>query len=108
MNDFLIAQLAREHMNRIARQAEFARLIRAAELDDRTRPVVAQAQRSPMIATSKERRSVETEHLAEEACHVADDLVVVDLVEDLVGRALVGDVLERRATEVLHRRGATS
>ncbi|HET9546921.1 MAG TPA: hypothetical protein VFP09_12045 [Desertimonas sp.] len=34
MNDFLIAQLAREHMNRIARQAEFARLIRAAELDD--------------------------------------------------------------------------
>jgi hypothetical protein len=31
MNDFLIAQLAREHMSRIARQAEIARMVRDAE-----------------------------------------------------------------------------
>lgn len=31
MNDFLIAQLAREHMNRLAREAELNRLVLAAE-----------------------------------------------------------------------------
>ena len=31
MNDFLIAQLAREHMSRLTRQAELTRLVRAAE-----------------------------------------------------------------------------
>ena len=31
MNDFLIAELAREHMSRLARQAELTRLVRAAE-----------------------------------------------------------------------------
>ena len=33
MNDFLIAELAREHMNRLVRQAELARLVRASEDD---------------------------------------------------------------------------
>ena len=33
MNDFLIAQLAREHMSRLAREAELSRLVRAAEAD---------------------------------------------------------------------------
>lgn len=31
MNDFLIAQLAREHMIRLTRQAELSRLVQAAE-----------------------------------------------------------------------------
>jgi hypothetical protein len=31
MNDFLIAELAREHMSRLTRQAELTRLVRAAE-----------------------------------------------------------------------------
>jgi hypothetical protein len=31
MNDFLIAQLAREHMSRLTRQAELTRLVMAAE-----------------------------------------------------------------------------
>ncbi len=31
MNDFLIAQLAREHMSRLVRQAELTRLVREAE-----------------------------------------------------------------------------
>ncbi len=31
MNDFLIAELAREHMSRLVRQAELTRLVRAAE-----------------------------------------------------------------------------
>jgi hypothetical protein len=31
VNDFLIAQLAREHMSRLVRQAELTRLVREAE-----------------------------------------------------------------------------
>jgi hypothetical protein len=31
MNDFLIAQLAREHMGRLTRDADLARMVRAAE-----------------------------------------------------------------------------
>jgi hypothetical protein len=35
MNDFLITQLAREHMSRLVREAELARLARSAEASDR-------------------------------------------------------------------------
>jgi hypothetical protein len=35
VNDFLITQLAREHMSRLVREAELARLARAAESSDR-------------------------------------------------------------------------
>jgi hypothetical protein len=34
MNDFLIAQLAREHMGRLLREAELSRMVRAAESSD--------------------------------------------------------------------------
>jgi hypothetical protein len=39
MNDFLIAQLAREHMNRLAREVELNRTVREAELSAARRPV---------------------------------------------------------------------
>ena len=38
MNDFLIAQLAREHMNRLAREVDLSRAVREAELSG-ARPV---------------------------------------------------------------------
>jgi hypothetical protein len=38
MNDFLIAQLAREHMNRLAREVDLNRTVREAELSG-ARPV---------------------------------------------------------------------
>jgi hypothetical protein len=38
MNDFLVAQLAREHMNRLAREIEINRSVREAELSG-ARPV---------------------------------------------------------------------
>ena len=34
MNDFLMAQLAREYLNRVARDTELARLVQAAETSD--------------------------------------------------------------------------
>ena len=34
MNDFLIAQLAREHMSRLFREAELTRLVRGADAAD--------------------------------------------------------------------------
>ena len=34
MNDFLMAQLAREYLNRVVRDAELARLVQAAETSD--------------------------------------------------------------------------
>jgi hypothetical protein len=38
MNDFLISQLAREHMNRLAREVDLNRAVREAELSG-ARPV---------------------------------------------------------------------
>ena len=49
MNDFLMAQLAREYLNRVVRDAELARLIQAAETSD-------------VSARSKRRRHARPDH----------------------------------------------
>ena len=89
MNDFLIAQLAREHMNRLAREVDLSRIVREADAGG-ARPMRRRPAGIP--TTADDRASVEIELPAEEVGNLAEHLVTVRLVEDLVGRTVVDDV----------------
>src|ERR1700694_3384625 len=69
----------------------------------RSGPARRRGPSSPWPALLKSRARFRAKRSAQEADHVVEDLVFVDLVEDLVLRAQVDVLFEVAAPQVLHR-----